>query len=379
MTGHVRKRKTKNGTSWQVVLDKGVDVNGKRIREYITVKGNKGQAQDELAKRISEYNSGSYIAPSKMTVQMLIDQWLTVYAVPQLAPSTVRGYKVNFDKHTIPYIGHILVQKLTGIEIQHMYTQLSQIGLSPRSVRYVHTTLREVLQYAYKTRLISLNPADFVSAPKQGKYKAEVYNTDEVAKLLSCAKGTDMEIPLMVDLETGLRRGELLALKWSDINWDEQTITIYRNLVCINGEHKFGSPKTKSGNRKLLLSESLIEKLRQHRVRQNKIRLQLGSTYKNNDLICCRDDGSPYHTGSFSHKFANFLKKHGLKHIRLHDIRHTNATMMLENGIPAKIASERLGHSGIAITLDTYSHVSPKMQKDAVEKLSGEIFLPEAE
>lgn len=377
MTGHVRKRKTKGDKSWQITLDKGVDVNGKRIREYITVNGTKRQAQDELAKRISEYNSGSYIAPSKMTVQMLIDQWLMVYAAPQLAPSTVRGYKVNFDKHTIPYIGHILVQKLTGTEIQHMYTQLSKTGLSPRSIRYVHTTLREVLQYAYKTRVISLNPADFVSAPKQGKYKAEVYNTDEVAKLLSCAKGTDMEIPLMIDLETGLRRGELLALKWSDINWEECILTVKRNLVCINGEYNFGETKTKSGNRKLLLSESLIEKLRQHRVRQTEIRLQLGATYQNNDLICCRDDGSPYHTGSFSHKFANFLKKHGLKHIRLHDIRHTNATLMLENGIPAKIASERLGHSGIAITLDTYSHVSPKMQKDAVEKLSSDIFLAE--
>lgn len=218
MTGHIRKRKTKDDKSWQIVLDKGIDVNGKRIREYITVSGSKRQAQDELARKISEYNSGSYIAPSKMTVKMLIDQWLTVYAVPQLAPSTVSGYKVNFDKHTIPYIGHILVQKLTGIEIQHMYTQLSKTGLSPRSVRYVHTTLREVLQYAYKMRIISVNPADFVSPPKQSRYKAEVYNTEEVAKLLSCAKGTDIELPLILDLETGLRRGELLALKWSDID-----------------------------------------------------------------------------------------------------------------------------------------------------------------
>lgn len=340
MTGHIRKRKTKDDNSWQIVLDKGIDVSGKRIREYITVNGSKRQAQDELARKISEYNSGSYIAPSKITVKMLIDQWMTVYAVPQLAPSTVSGYKVNFDKHTIPYIGHILVQKLTGIEIQHMYTQLSQTGLSPRSVRYVHTTLREVLQYAYKMRIISVNPADFVSPPKQSKYKAEVYNTEEVAKVLSCAKGTDMELPLILDLETGLRRGELLALKWSDIDWEARTLTVERNLECINGQHQFGSPKTKSGNRKLLLSESLIEKLRQHRVRQAEIRLQLGATYQNNDLICCRDDGSPYHTGSFSNKFANFLKKHGLKHIRLHDIRHTNATLMLENGIPAKIASE---------------------------------------
>lgn len=375
MTGHIKKRYTQKGTSWQIILDKGVDVNGKRKREYITVNGTKRQAQDELAKIISEYNNGSYIAPSKMTVQMLILQWMTVYAMPQLAPNTVRGYKVNFNKHTIPYLGHILVQRLSSVEIQNMYVKLEEKGLSPSSIRYVHTTLREVLQYAYKMRMIPVNPADFVSAPRQGKYKSEVYNAEEVAELLRCAKGTDMELPLMLDLETGLRRGELLALKWSDINWEAHTLTVERNLVCINGEHIFGDPKTKSGNRKLLLSESLIEKLRQHRIRQTEIRLQLGATYQNNHLICCKADGTPYNTGTFSHKFFYLLKKHGLKHIRLHDIRHTNATLMLENGIPAKIACERLGHSGIAITLDTYSHVSPKMQKDAVEKLSSDIFV----
>lgn len=377
MTGHIKKRYTQKGTSWQIVLDKGVNSNGKRIREYITVNGTKRQAQDELAKIISEYNNGSYIAPSKMTVQMLIAQWMTVYAIPQLALSTVRGYKVNFYKHTIPYLGHILVQRLSSVEIQNMYVKLEEKGLSPSSIRYVHKILHEVLQYAYKMRMISVNPSDLVSAPKQGKYKAEVYNAEEVAELLRCAKGTEMELPLMLDLETGLRRGELLALKWSDINWGARTLTVERNLVCINGEYKFGSPKTKSGNRKLLLSESLIEKLRQHRVLQTEIRLQLGATYQNNDLICCKTNGAPYNTGTFSHKFSNLLKKHGLKHIRLHDIRHTNATLMLEDGIPAKIASERLGHSGIAITLDTYSHVSPKMQQDAVEKLSSDIFLVE--
>ena len=192
-------------------------------------------------------------------------------------------------------------------------------------------------------RIIAVNPADFVSAPKQGKYKAEVYNTDEVAKLLSCAKGTDMEFPLMLDLETGVRRGELLALKWSDINWEARTLTVERNLVCINGEYKFGSPKTKSGNRKLLLSESLIERLRQHLVRQTEIGIQLGSTFKDNGLICCKADGTPYNTEMFSHKFSDLLKKHGLKHIRLNDIRHTNATLMLETVFLPRLHLKGLG------------------------------------
>lgn len=377
MTGHVRKRKTKGDKSWQITLDKGVDVNGKRIREYITVNGTKQQAKAELARIIAEYNNGSYIEPSKMTVQALIVQWLTVYAEPRLAPNTVRGYRVNFDKHIIPYIGHMTVQKLTGPEIQDMYSQLAQKGLSPRSIRYVHTTLHGVLKYAHRARLISVNPSEFVSPPKQCRHKTEIYTAHEVTELLRCAAGTEMEIPLALDLETGLRRGELLALKWADINWETRTLTVCRNLVCIDRQYLFGTPKTVSGNRQLLLSEALLLKLKQHRVKQAEIRLQMGCVYQNNDLICCKYDGSPYNTGSFSHKFAALLKKHGLRQLRLHDIRHTNATLMLENGVPAKIASERLGHSGIAITLDTYSHVSPKMQKDAVEKLSSDIFLAE--
>ena len=374
MTGHIKKRDTKNKSSWQIILEKGIDTNGKRIREYRTVNGTKQQAKTELARIISEYNSGNYIERSKMTVQALITQWLTVYAEPRLAPNTIRGYRVNFDKHIIPYIGHTTVQKLTGPDIQKMYTELSNKGLSPRSVKYVHTTLHGVLKYAYRARIISLNPAELVSTPRQGKHRSEVYTANEASQLLSCAAGTEMEIPLALDLETGLRRGELLALKWSDIDWEAHTLTVCRNLVCINKQYLFGTPKTASGNRQLLLSEELLVKLKQHKAKQAEIRLKLGTAYNSNDLICCKLDGSPYNTGSFSHKFAALLKKHGLRPIRLHDVRHTNATLMLENGVPAKITSERLGHSGIAITLDTYSHVSTEMQKDAVEKLSNGIF-----
>lgn len=374
MTGHIRRRKTKSGLTWQVILDKGVSASGKRIREYIAVNGTQKAAKEILNQKISEYNSGTYIEPSVLTVKSCIEQWLIAYAEPSLSPSTLRGYRVNFEKHTYPYIGHIPLQKLSPVDIQYVYSELGKKGLSPRSIRYVHTTLREVLQYACKMRLISVNVTDFVTTPKQTKFKASVYNECEVAQMLRCAEGTDLEIPLLLDVETGLRRGELLALKWSDIDWEAGTADICRNLVCIKGEYLFQSPKTESGNRTLLLSKALLEKLKQHRIQQNEMKLRMGSGYHNNDLICCRSNGLPYQTGSFSHKFGNFLSKHNLKGIRFHDLRHTNATLMLKNGVPAKIASERLGHANIAITLDTYSHVSTEMQQGAVDKLSIGLF-----
>lgn len=368
MTGHIRNKTTKTGTTYQVVLEDGADAQGKRQKKHKSFKTKK-EAQAFLNKTLAEYNQGSYIEPSKLTVADVVLEWLTTYAMPRLAPTTIAGYKVNLEKHTLPYIGHILVQQLTPLQVQNLYSLLNEKALSARTIHYIHTTLREVLEYARKRRYTSENAADFVSTPKQKKYKASVYDESEAAALLNCAKGTDMEISLNIALETGLRRGELLSLMWQDINWEKRTLNVCRNLVCLKGNFEFGNPKTQSGNRLLLLSAPLLEKLKQHNAEQAKIRLQLGSAYNNHDLICCKPDGTPYNTGSYSHKFQRFLIKNGLRSIRLHDLRHTNATLMLKSGIPAKIASERLGHANITITLDTYSHVSTDMQQGAVDKL----------
>ncbi len=219
-----------------------------------------------------------------------------------LAPNTVRGYKVNFNNHTISYIGHIPVQQLTPVQVQDLYSQLEKKGLSARSIWYVHTTLRKALQYAYQAQHIAKNVAD------------------------------------------------------------------------IDKEYIFGDTKTKSGQRSLLLSEPLMERLQRHKRDQNKVRLLPGSDYQNHNLICCKKDGSPYHTGTFLHKSKTFLEKNKLPKTRLHDLRHTNATLLLQYGVPAKIASQRLGHANIAITLDTYSHVSVEMQEDAVSKLASGVF-----
>ena len=374
MTGHIRKRGTQSGSSWQIVLDHGIDSCGKRKRSYITVKGNKKEAQAILNEKLAEYNKGTYISPSSKTVKDCIEEWVAVYVEPSLAPNTVRGYKVNFNNHTIPYIGHIPVQQLTPVQVQGLYSQLEKKGLSARSIRYVHTTLREALQYAYQAQYIAKNVADLVSPPKQGKHKTSVYTEKMVIEMLRCAEDTEMEIPLVIAVELGLRRGELLALKWSDIDWEKRTIEIQRNLVCIDKEYIFGDTKTKSGQRSLLLSEPLLKRLDKHRRDQNKIRLLLGSGYQNQDLIYCKKDGSPYHAGTLSHKFKTFLEKNKLSRIRFHDLRHTNATLLLQYGVPAKIASQRLGHANIAITLDTYSHVSTEMQEDAVSKLASGVL-----
>lgn len=374
MTGHIRKRVNKTGITCQIILDKGVDLQGRRIRDYITVNGTKREAQQILSEKLNEYNKGTYIEPSEITVDQHLEQWLDTYVRRNLAPYTVDGYTTNIKRYILPYIGTVKLQKLMPLQVQRMYDELQKKGYSPRTIRYAHTTLREALQHAFKMQLIPRNPADFVTLPKQVKYKAKVYEEDEVLKMLEAAKGSEMEAPLNLAVGLGLRRGELLALKWCDIDFEKNQITICRNLVYSNKEYIFRSPKSESGNRVIEMPSGLAAILKRHRKRQLEDKLFFGTQYVDEDLVCCRLDGSPYRPGSYSHKFERFLKSKGLRRIRLHDLRHTNASLMLMYNVPAKVASQLLGHSSIGITLDLYSHVIGELQTEAARKIDTGIF-----
>ena len=181
-------------------------------------------------------------------------------------------------------------------------------------------------------------------------------------------------MPINLAVGLGLRRGEVFGLQWKDIDFANNTIHICHNLVCITGEKVIGKPKTDSSDRTLLMPDYLAEVLRKHKIEQARARLKRLSLYDDNDLVCCNEDGSPCHTGSYSQTFSDFLKRSGLKHIRFHDLRHINATLMLQYGVPAKIASERLGHSTIQTTMNIYSHVPLDMQQDAVSRFESNIF-----
>lgn len=374
MTGHIRKRALKNGIKYQVIIEKGIDSKGKRLRDYYTVSGSKKDAERVLNEKINEGNKGCYIDPSQMTLEEHLSQWIETYAKPNLSPTTVRGYLVNIRNHTLPYLGSVPLQKLVPLQIQHMYDKLKAKNLSPRTIKYVHATLREALQYAVRMQLIPRNPADFVTLPKQVKYKAKAYEEDEAILLLEKAKDTDMDAPLHLAVGLGLRRGELLALRWNDIDFETNQLTISQNLVYVNGEYIFRQPKSEAGNRTIEMPSGLATVLKKHRKKQLEDKLFFGSEYKDNNLVCCKQDGSPYNPGSFSHKFEQFLKKHGLRQIRLHDLRHTNASLMLQYNVPAKVASQRLGHSTVSITLDLYSHVIGNLQTEAADKIDSGIF-----
>ena len=373
MTGHIRKRKVKGGVKYQVILEKGIDVSGKRSREYITCSSYE-EAKNTMAQKIHEFNSGSYIEPSKVTVQELCEDWFAVHVATELAVNTQNGYRNNLEKHVYPYIGAIKVQKLTPPQINNMYQKLKEKGLSSRSIRYVHTTLHEALDYAYKLQVVSKNVSEFVTTPKVEKYQPVIYSEEEAILLLNACKGTDHEVPINLAMGLGLRRGEVFGLQWKDIDFSTNTVHICHNLVCTTGKKVIGKTKTEAGTRDLLMPQAIVDLLKKHKVKQATERLKFDGEYVENDLVCCCSDGTPRHTGAYSQRFSEFLSRKGLKHIRFHDLRHINATLMLQYGVPAKVASERLGHSTIQTTMNIYSHVSVDMQRDSVSTFENNLF-----
>ena len=378
---HLRKRQYKSGTTWQITIELGMDENGERQRMFKSTYGTKKEAEKEMQQMLNDLDGGTFIEDTKITVASYLRNWIKIYVVPNLAPTTIDGYRSNIENYIIPKIGTILLQKLAPIHLQDMYLKLSQNGrldgkggLSPTTIRAIHRTLGKALDQALRMEQIKRNVSILVTIPKLTPYKAEIYDENELINLLNIAKGTDMEVPITLGATLGLRRGEILGLQWSDINFKECKMTINHNLVSTMAGAVFTTPKTSKSCRTLELSAGMITILKKHSLAQKENRLKLGSAYCDKDLVCCYPDGNFYVPKNFSKKFAWFLKSKGLKHIRLHDLRHSNATLMLTYGIPAKVASERLGHASIGITLDLYSHVTNAMQKDVADKIEHGIF-----
>lgn len=372
---------TKKGSTYSIIVDMGRDGNGKRKQKWFNGYKTKKEAEKALIKILSQLEDNSFIDPSKITVKEYLLNWLETYVDTNLAKTTARGYRVNVEKHVIPEFGNMLLSKLQPIHIQALYNKKlkegrvdGKGGLSAKSVIYIHRVLRKALSQAVKLQILSKNPADFVDIPKNKSYEVKILKEDEIQSLLNAFKNTDIFIPVALAISTGLRRGEALALRWSDIDFENKTLSISQNIVPLKRGYIFTTTKSEKSRRTILITDNIIKLLEQQKELQEKNKKLLGEIYKDNDLVSCYPDGAPFNPSSFSHMFAKVLKKNNLSHIRFHDLRHLNATLMLKSNIPPKIASARLGHSSIGITLDLYSHVINEMQEDAANKLDNIIF-----
>ena len=374
MRGHIQRRGKK---SWRLKFDAGRDpITGERFTKYMTVRGNKSDAQRELTKALHEIDTGTFVEPSKITVAEFLEQWLGSLANQGLSPKTYDRYQEMVNINLVPALGPIPLAKLEPIHIETAWSAALESGridgkggLSPITVAHVHRLLKQALKKAVKWKMLATNPADMVDAPKVGQREIAVLTETELADLINAVKGTALYMPVMLASTTGLRRGEVLGLRWKDIDLDRGTLTVTQTLGQARSLLYFKPPKTKAGRRTVTLPTITIEALRMHKIRQLEERLKLGLGRDDGGLVFTRPDGQPVIPASFSRTFCEFVKNRGLPPISFHGLRHSHLSHLLRAGIHPKVASARAGHSSVTITMDVYSHILPGMQEEAAMKI----------
>lgn len=373
MTGHIRRR---GANSWAIVIDTGRDPNGKRQQRWHSVKGTRKDAERERTRLLSQLDTGSYVEPTRMKVSQYLEKWLDDAARVNVSAKTLERYTEIVELHLVPALGQLGITKLAPLHIQSYYTKAlregrikSDGGLSPQTVLHHHRVLHEALEQAVKWLILTRNPADAVEPPRPSRKEMAVLNDDDVGRLINLCRDTRLFVPTLLAVTTGLRRGELLSLKWSDVDLGAGVVTVQRSLEQTREGLAFKAPKTNKSRRVVTLPAFTVDALTEHRRAQREQRVAITGTYELDGLVCAMPDGGLWNPNSFSSAFKDFARRQGFGHIRFHDLRHTHATQLLRQGIHPKIVSERLGHSAIGITLDTYSHVLPGMQEDAARRL----------
>ena len=376
MRGHVRERGKGN---WYAVLSTHDQQTGKRKVRFIRLEGATGkrEAQQQLATIIAQRATGTFVEPDKITVAQFLERWLE-YIKTQVAPRTASGYAEKMRTIT-PILGTIRLTKLRPEQISETYSKLlingrsdGGGGLSARTVKHIHVILKQALAQACVWRAITYNPADLVKSPKTERKEMHTVDADQTARMIDNARGTPIFIPILFGVLCGLRRGEICALRWRSVNLEAGQLSVVASVEQGKGGLREKAPKNGKG-RTVALPPLLVTELRRHRLEQAQWFLRLGVRLTDDHPVCAREDGEQVWPSSLTRAFRTFMRRHRLPQIRLHDLRHSHATHLLAAGVHPKITQERLGHSSISITLDTYSHVLPGMQEDAVAKVDAAI------
>ena len=360
--------------TWRIQVYVGKDGNGNYRRHTETVRGRKGDAQRRLNELLANLDKGIYTPPGKLTVADLLNQWLQGYVKTNCSARTLESYQSTADRHLIPVMGHIPLKQLQPQVIQAYYGNACE-KLSSKSVLYHHRILKHALKYAVRQGYLGRNPCDLVSPPRPQKKAMRTLTPAEAATLLETASDNRFYPVIYTAVSTGLRQGELLALRWRDIDFDSKTVSISRALYKRRGVCQFTEPKTAHSRRRVSMPDKLVAYLSEYKAERESLSLHLGRLLRLDDLIFADIEGQPLDPGVLSHNFARIAKRAGLAGVRFHDLRHTFASLMLLRGAKPKVISEALGHASVAFTLDTYSHIIEGMQSDAMVLLDG--VLPE--
>jgi len=370
-TGHIRQRSKKRKDSWTLVVDMGRGPDGKRKQLSRSIKGPKRNAEAELARLLHEINTNAFIVPSKITTGEHLDNYLD-FKRPSLAYKTAQSYDSLTTHHLKPILGNIPLASLTTARIQIMISDLQNGGrkdnrpggLSPKSIRSINGLLFPALEYAVTLGLIPRNPANGVTLPKYERPDIRVLTEQEIKLVLKALSGTEYHDLVLLGLASGARRGEALALTYSQINEGQASVAINRSVYQRKGDVGFKKPKTKSGNRIIHLPEIAMDMLQN---RKQELISEIGPAAFNGDCFVFEHNGSVWSPDLFSRQFTKLIGKLGLPRFSFHDLRHTHATHLLNAGVNLRVVSYRLGHSSPAFTLEFYGHLLPNSDELAAD------------
>lgn len=364
MKGSIKK----DGSTWNYLVYIGVDENGKK--KYKRKRGFKTKKECEiaLAKLITELEKGTNIENDNITVKEYMDYWFPLYPEKECQPATLKRYN-DFRKDINKYLGNIKLQKLNPLAIQTFYKNLSvERKLSNNTIIKIHRMLHLSLKHAQQWQMIYTNPCDLVNTPKATKQEMNYWNPDKITSYLELLKESTLYPAIFLAVHTGMRAGELCGLKWGDINLKDGFLKVERTLQRIDGKLTEKIPKTIKSKRIITLLPSTIEFLENMKSKDNNNSKIINLKYSKNSYVLSWEDGRPMDPHYLSQKFPKLLEENKIPKVRFHDLRHTHATLLLKLGTNPKVISERLGHSTVSFTLDTYSHVNIDMQKEEVSK-----------
>ncbi|WP_084542211.1 tyrosine-type recombinase/integrase [Calidithermus chliarophilus] len=352
-------------------------VNGKRHRGYAKTRK---EAAKKLAELLSAYGRNLLPDPDRISVSEFIERWLAAVE-HRVKPTTHLQYSISLRRHVTPVLGDVAVQRLQPLHLTHLYAELLKKRirpndperletLSPTTVRLVHRALHAALNDAVQWGLLPWNPAERVKPPKAPRYVGEVWTPQEAWAFLAEAQHSRWYALFFLALMSGMRRGELLGLKWSDVDWRGACIWVRRNYTVAGGEKVIHTPKTHRSSRPVDVGPDVLEVLRQHREKQEKERLEMGEDWANGDWVFTTSLGTPIEPGNLHREFVRVIQRAGVKRIRFHDLRDTHVSLLALAGMDAKVISERVGHANVSFTQQTYQHVFASQRKKAALAVS---------
>jgi integrase len=364
MRGSIRQR----GKSWQIQIYTGTGPDGKPRRHFETVRGRKGDAQRRLTELLSSLDKGVYTPPGRLTVAEHLHQWLEGYVKTNCSLRTLDAVQSIAEHHLIPALGNTQLKQLHPQAIQAYYGQAVE-KLSARTVHYHHRILSQSLKYAVRQGYLGRNPCELVDPPSWKGKTMRTLTPGELEILLENASSNQFYPVIYTAVSTGLRQAELLGLTWRSIDLDYLSISVTQVLYKRRGVCQFNEPKTSHSRRRVSMTPKLALFLRKYKLERESLYRELGKELTLDSLVFSNVEGKPLDPGVLTHNFARIAKQAGLENVRFHDLRHTFASLMLLRGAKPKVISEALGHSSVAFTMDTYSHIIEGMQSDAMALL----------